>query len=174
MNEFRCYKDDDVEQFLRKQAIDFVKQEICSVYLFLDSALFDKKIVSVEAYFTLSHKAIGLSSDVSATVRKKVTSLKSVEVASVVLIGQLAKYMSLDREGNTTISAISAKEILDHAIMIIMYAKELIVCRAALVETKFEENLYMIYESYGFKPLQINPTGELKQFYLRVRTNQSL
>ena len=172
LDAFRCYKNRDVEVFLREKAIRYVKQELCSVYLLLNADLLNEKILSIDAYFTLSHKALELNSEMSATRRKNITSSKEAQITSVVLIGQLAKHMALDENGNEVVSELTSKEILDCALQIVMFANEWIVCRAILVETRFEEKLYQIYEKHGFRFLQDNSQRELRQFYLRLKFKQ--
>ena len=171
LDEFRCYKDKDIEQFLRKKAVSYVQQEICTVYLLLNEEILKtQQKIFIEAYFTLSHKVIAFTPDVSLTTRKKVSISKNAEIGHFVLIGQLGKYMSLDKDNNVCVSSLSSATILNHAIDIIRFSKKIIVCRAVLVETKFEEKLYHLYEDYGFKPLQIKPSNQLRQFYLRLKS----
>lgn len=60
LNNFRCYKDKDIEHFLREQAFEFLRRNWCAVYLILDADSFDSGEIKVHAYFTLSHKTLFL------------------------------------------------------------------------------------------------------------------
>ena len=55
---FRCYKDIDIESFLREKAFTYLKRGWCSIYLIVDEAAFDAGKIKVDAYFTLSHKSL--------------------------------------------------------------------------------------------------------------------
>lgn len=163
---FRCYKDADIELFLRKKAIEFEKRGLCTVYLILDAEAFDKGNIAIQAYFTLSHKSIVFDSDVSRSLRGKVATHRNADMAHFVLIGQLGKYISIDNDGKKYVADISSESILDDAFDMISRASEIIVCRGVLVECSPEEKVHRIYKSYGFNYLQ-NDEGHY-QFYKRL------
>jgi hypothetical protein len=110
-----------------------------------------EKELCLEAYFTLSHKAIALDKDISGSKRRKV--FKGVssqdDFAHFVLIGHLGKHIN----GNEH-SAITSSEILNAAFEIIHKAKNLITFKAVLVECKDDEKLVSLYSNYGFSFLQ--------------------
>ena len=60
LNCFRCSRDTDIEMFLRKRAVEFLRRGWCSVYLILDEDAFDNGELKIIAYFTLSNKVLDL------------------------------------------------------------------------------------------------------------------
>lgn len=166
LDSFRCYKDKDIENFLRTRSFDFLDHKLCSIYLIVDEQLFDDGIIKIDAYFTLSHKTL-ISEGISRTKIQKVTGgIKNATSLHFVLIGQLGKYMKL-LENNTVIaSAISAPEILDRAFEIIQASSNLIPCRFVLVECKDDPKVRNIYESYEFKLFQYD--GKHYQYYKKI------
>lgn len=165
---FRCSKDADIESFLREKAIEFEKRGFCTVYLILDEEAFGKGDISVQAYFTLSHKSIIFDPDVSRSLRGKIATHRNADMAHFVLIGQLGKYISSDDTGKEYVADISSESILNDAFDMISKASDIIVCRGVLVECSPEEKVHHIYENYGFTYLQND--DEHYQFYKRLRT----
>lgn len=156
---FKCYKDADIEAFINEKAISFVEKEICQVYLILDEIQFNNNQINIEAYFTLSHRALIFQDDVSKTTRRSITGFKDREVSEFVLIGQLGKYM--DTAGKT--SDISLDVILNYAFEVIQSSSLLIPCKMALIECSEEIHDKGIYEKCHFKLLQID--GDYYQYY---------
>jgi hypothetical protein len=148
---FSCTLDEDIQDFIHNQAFEFQQRGWSSVYLLFDKEKFMEGVLSLEAYFTLSHKAILLSEAISKTQKKKIFGGVSnlSECAHFVLIGHLGKHISEERR-----SPIKSADILDSAFEIIKTAKDLITFNCVLVECKKIENLLKIYEGYGFKYLQ--------------------
>lgn len=165
---FRCSKDADIESFLREKAIEFEKRGFCTVYLILDEDAFNDGIISVQAYFTLSHKSIIFDAKVSKSLRGKIATHRNADMAHFVLIGQLGKYICADDTGKECATDISSESILNDAFDMISKASDTIVCRGVLVECSPEEKVHHIYENYGFTYLQ-NDDGHY-QFYKRLRT----
>lgn len=168
---FRCYRDLDIEQFLRKKAIDFEKRGYCTVYLILNEEAFDRGQIVIIAYFTLSHKSIGIIPGVSKTIRGKIAGKKDAGLAHFVLIGQLGKYITKDKCGDKYTTDITSEDILNDAFTIIEKASDFIVCRGVLVECSSEKKVHMIYKNYGFSYLQYDE--EHYQFYKRVSNKLS-
>lgn len=166
LNMFKCSKDIDIETFLHTKAIEFEKRGYCTVYLILDEEAFENGKLSIMAYFTLSHKSIGINPEVSKTVRGKIAARREAELVHFVLIGQLGKYIEKDAAGVHHFAEISAEEILNDAFDMIQKASDIIVCRGVLVECSSEEKIHTVYKNYGFSYLQYdNPHY---QFYKRV------
>lgn len=164
--EFRCTKDADIECFLRKNAVDFQKRGLCSVYLLCDKDLFDNNIISIQAYFTLSHKILSIpidNADVSKSVRGKLTKNRTAELFHFVLIGQLGKRIDVN-----TKSSVTGKEILEAALEVINASSDLIVCKAVLVECNKDDDHKKVNDFYinnGFKFLQ---SDKLNQYYYLI------
>jgi hypothetical protein len=149
---FNCDLDEDIQEFIRNKAFTFQERGWSSVYLMFNEEKFINGQFFIEAYFTLSHKAMLLNDTVSKTQRKKIFSgltLPAVSCAHFVLIGHLGKNI-----GGGYRSEITSEEILDSAFEVILKSKELITFDCVLVECKNIKGLLKIYENYGFKYLQ--------------------
>lgn len=165
---FKCSKDLDIEEFLRKKAVQFEDRGWCNVYLLLNKEELSKKKFKVEAYFTLSHKVIGLCDGVSKTKMREIKSLSQDNNIHFVLIGQLGKHIYIDdtNEENNCRSEITSHEILDRAFEVIGKSHDLIPCRCVLVECSDDEKVHNVYKDYNFKYLQFD--GEHHQFYKSI------
>jgi hypothetical protein len=149
---FNCNLDEDIQEFIRKKAFTFQERGWSSVYLLFNEEKFTNGQFFVEAYFTLSHKAILLNESISKTQRKRIfkgIAQPGMSCAHFVLIGHLGKNI-----GNGYRSEITSMEILDSAFEVIVKSKELITFDCVLVECKNTRGLLKIYEDYGFKYLQ--------------------
>lgn len=166
LDNFRCYKDADIESFIRYKAVEFEKRGFCTVYLFLDRDMFEENKIFIHAYFTLSHKAMNFTEGVSKTMRGKIAFMRNAKLAHVVLIGQIGKYMNNDKLGNDICTSISSRDIFLDVFEIIRKSSEYIVCRGAIVECIDEEKIHQIYKNEGFKFLQIY--NGRHQFYKRI------
>lgn len=165
LDSFRCFWDQDIELFLRKKAGAFIQRNWCSVYLIVDEQKFEEGNLKINAYFTLSHKAL-IPSKVSKSTLKDASGFKTAEAVHFVLIGQLGKYIEhLDGERYKT-ADISSAEILEHAFRIAREANRMIPCRCALVECSDNEKVHKVYQDYGFKFFQFD--GDHYQFYRRI------
>ena len=66
ISDFSCPQNQEIEDFLHKNAIEFARRKLSITYLLLDNL--DGEIVG---YFTLTHKAIEVKNDnISNTVRR--------------------------------------------------------------------------------------------------------
>lgn len=162
LNYFECNKDKDIETFLHKKAVEFIRRGWCSVYLILDEEAFDNGKIKVLAYFTLSNKVLDLSvGNASNSKVRAVGGIKNVEYLHFILIGQLGKFYN-----DECCAEISSEEILDYAFEIIYNVNYLIPCRCVLVECSDEEKIHAVYKNYGFVYFQYD--GEHHQFYKRI------
>ena len=155
---FKCDKDEDIESFLHNKAIDHIERGTCSVFLILDEEKFDNNIIDIIAYFTLSHRSVMFHADVSNTKVRAVAGFKGKTSTSVVLIGQIGKFIDGGSKSDITIDA-----ILEYAFEVIRASSELIPCRAALVECSEIIHKLCIYENAGFTFIQHD--GEFYQYY---------
>lgn len=165
LNSFRCCLDEDIEVFLHQKAVDFLKRELCAVYLIVDEQAFDAGRVKIEAYFTLSHKTL-IPTDISKTRIKDVSGFKDSESLHFVLIGQLGKHIEETEDGKHIFADISSREMLDNAFEVIRASSALVPCRCVLVECSENEKVHRAYENYGFKYFQFD--GEHYQYYKRL------
>lgn len=165
LNHFRCYKDLDIENFLRHDAINYLNRGWCSVYLILNEEAFDKGLLEIEAYFTLSHKNL-IPEDVSKEKIRTVSGFKDRSSVHFVLIGHLGKHIESNDHGPDICAQISSAEILDFAFEIAAASSELIPCRCVLVECSENPKVQKVYTDYEFKFFQFD--GEHYQFYKRI------
>lgn len=165
LDSFRCWKDMDIETFLRQKALPYLERGWCSIYLILERESFVAGELKIETYFTLSHKTL-IPENVPKSKVKNVGGFKDASSVHFVLIGQLGKYMEKLENGSTYSPDISSVEILDYAFDVMRASSYLIPCRCALVECSDEERIHKVYINYGFKKFQYD--GEHHQFYKRI------
>lgn len=166
---FKCHKDSDIEEFLHNKAIDFMDRGICRVYLILNEEEFDKQNIKIEAYFTLSLRALKFEGEVSKTTRKKLTGFKDRELMEFVLIGQLGKYIEEKQAGEICKSKIKLSEILDYIFEVINSVNELVPCNVALIECSEAIHNKGLYQNEGFSLLQAD--NDFYQYYKKIHRN---
>ena len=122
---FRSSLDDDIQSFIHEKAIYFERRGWSSVYLLFNEEYFTRGKLKLEAFFTLSHKALSVSDEVSKSMKKVI--FKGISpndtLVHFVLIGHLGKHLSDDY-----VSEITSREIIDAAFEIIGRSNELITC----------------------------------------------
>lgn len=165
LDSFRCYKDEDIETFLRYDAFTYLERGWCAIYLILDENAFDQGRIKVDAYFTLSHKSL-IANNASKTRIKSATGFKTAESIHFVLIGQLGKYIEKINDSTDLCADITSTQILDYAFEIIHDSSNLIPCRCVLVECSDNPKVQKVYTDYDFLPFQYD--GKHYQFYKRV------
>lgn len=163
---FKCCKDTDVQDFLNNKAIDFEIRGWATTYLLLNGDDFENGILTVEGYFSLTHKAVIFDEDVSGSMRNKLTGTKRAESQSFVLIGQLGKYMNKIDKENIVSSKLTSQELLDDAMGIVSKSSDYIICRNVIIECKDIDKVRQIYRDYGFSELQFD--GDLHTMYLKL------
>lgn len=168
MSLFRCDLDKDIGTFLCDRAMAFDKANICRVYVILDEQALALQEIKIDAYFTLSYKALEFPESLSKTKRKAITDKKDSALSNFVLIGQLGKYIEKISENEYKRASITSKEILDFAFEIIRENNRLIPCKFVLVEVKVSDNDYKViqkYEEYGFQIFQDD--GKFHQYIMK-------
>ena len=68
LSNFKCCQDLDIENFLHTNALNFLERGWCSVYLLLDEKAFLDNELKIEAYFTLSHKTLCVTSEMTKKI----------------------------------------------------------------------------------------------------------
>ena len=165
LDSFRCCLDNDIETFLRKDAVEYMQRNWCAIYLMVDELEFYAGRIKIDAYFTLSHKTL-IPCAASKTSVKNASGFKDSESIHFVLIGQLGKYLTHDDNGDVISSDISSTEILNKAFEIVRASHALIPCRCVLVECGDNEKVQKVYTDYKFKKFQFD--GEHYQFYKKI------
>lgn len=168
LNNFKCFKDNDVQSFLNTKAIDFERRGWASTYLLLSKNDFKNGNLKIEGYFSLTHKALVFLDNTSNSSRQKITGFKNTTTGSFVLIGQLGKRMERDENNIIKVSTISAEDLLNDAMSVIRNSSEYIVNRNVIVECKNIDKIKNIYTEYGFIDLQYDPRSELHTLYLKL------
>lgn len=108
------------------------------------------RIYNVEAFFTLSHKAIPRTEEVSSTKAKQIMGNKNAEILNFVLIGQIGKYYHTNTENKVKKSEITLAEILHYAHVQMERASAYIPNKWILVECSDEIRNRALYEKEGF------------------------
>lgn len=115
LSDFSCPKNAEIENFIKKNAVDFAKRKMSVTHLVMDDQ------GKVAAIFTLTHKALKVRDDVlSSTLKKKIKRYAQIDedtncyMVSAFLIAQFGKnYIERDGEpinGNSLMD--SAMDIL--------------------------------------------------------------
>lgn len=163
LDNFRNFKDKDIEDFLRFKALEFDQRGWCSTYLLVDKDEIIHRKLNVVGYFTLSNRVIKLPENISKTQRKRLFNglVRDDQFLHVILIGQLGKFCTSNVSGCT-----SMEELLDSAFNIINDVNDKIPCRCVLLECREADNtdnkmeksrrakLHKMYVEYGFSALQ--------------------
>ena len=165
---FQCSKDLDVQEFLNKKAVNFERRGWATTYLLLSEVDFEQGVLRIEGYFSLTHKAVLFNSDVSLSLRKKLTGVKKSTIESFVLIGQLGKRIGYYSNGEYDESTINAEEIIDDAIAVIQMSSKYIINKHVIVECKPIQKVKQIYTDYGFSDLQYSKNEGLHTLYLKL------
>lgn len=167
ISSFKCYLDNDIENFLHTKAIDFLKRGIASTYLILNDELLNQNIIKIEAFFTLSHKAIDTPKDISKSQIKKITHNKNSTILNFILIGQIGKHLECDKNGICCEkSSIDCNTILKQANSIIKYTCKLIPSRFILIECNDCVRDLKIYDNENFEYFQYD--GDSHQYIKKI------
>lgn len=173
LSDFSCPLNPDVEDFIRRKALDFAKQGWAQTHLVYAS--YQKKWVLV-GYFALASKYITISSKFmtkqSKTLRKRISKFASYDadlkayILSAPLITQLGKNYS-----NGYNELISGNELLAEACSKIGRIQFELGGRFAYVECEDKPCLTSFYERNGFcnfdkRALDADETGKLSGKYL--------
>jgi len=155
-------KDKDVEDFLKRKAIDFEKRDKSRTYLIFDKAAFMSGIMSILAYFTLSLKSLEFRDTISREKIKDIDGFsKEVKGVAIVLIGQLGKDEGLAK-------GVSGKDLLDHCMEKIYQVQALIGGRYVLVECHDINKVVDFYHINGFERLQLDKSDNYLQMIRRL------
>lgn len=158
LNDFLCPKNKDVEEFLKKKAIDFELKSLARTYLILDDE------GNILAYFSLSFKEIQINTErLSNSQVQKLTTFKrnknNISKLKVFLIGQIGKNHI---ENNN----INLNFILNEAFTIVYDIKSKIGGRIVILECENNDKLLNLYQNNGFTAIEIKePENNLSTLY---------
>lgn len=158
LNDFLCPKNKDVEEFLKKKAVDFELKSLARTYLILDDE------GNILAYFSLSFKEIQINTEkLSNSQVQKLTTFKrnenNISKLKVFLIGQIGKnYIENNK--------INLKFILNEVFSIIYEIKSKIGGRIVILECENNDKLLNLYQDNGFSVIEIKePENNLSTLY---------
>lgn len=155
LSAFSCYKNPDVEKFLREQAINFTKKHQSVTYLVMH-----KDTNAIVGYFTLAIKPLRIHIDnFSNTMKRKILRVSRLDeetgkyAFSAYLIAQLGKNFALqDTE------MISGEILLKIAINKIKEIQHMAGGMVYFLEAEDKPKLLSFYERNGFKKFDTKAT----------------
>lgn len=115
LSDFSCPKNDEIENFIKKNAIDFAKRKMSITHLVMDE---NGKLAAI---FALTHKAVKIKDEIlSSTLRKKIKRYAQLDedtssyMVSAFLIAQFGKNYE-EREGES----VNGNSLMDDAMDIL-------------------------------------------------------
>jgi hypothetical protein len=151
---FKCEKNSDIEEFLKKKAVLFETQSKSKTYLLLDKERFSRGKVHLLAYFSVALKVLDIS--VLNLSNRKIKELdgfsakirgEAINEFPVYLIGQLAK-------NDLYKDDIDGEIIIRQAMSVISSAQEKVGGRIILVECDEIPALVEFYETHSFSVIR--------------------
>lgn len=154
IDHFHCVLDKDIEYFLKNKSIDFLNRGFSNTFLIFSEESILVGDYQIEGYFTLSHKAIPRSENISNTQSKKISGSPSSEILSFALVGQIGKKHYFNKEGSLISSNISLSDIFHYVNVQLHRANEYIPIKWILVECNDIIHKKGLYEKEGFTYFQ--------------------
>lgn len=165
LSQFRCSRNLDVENFLKRSAIAQEMQNKSRTYLIVDAGSNPEGLPDILAYFTLALHIMVVSPEVSRSMAKKLAmfydSQTSIQRTPCYLIGQIGKCDSHYDDTN-------GDEILHRALDAINIAQGQVGGRFIKLDCEPIDKLIELYERNGFSFIQIdeeNNLVEMAMFY---------
>ena len=164
ISNFKCVKDNDIEEFLHNKAILFNRKGKSKTHFILDQEALENGKIEIVAYFSLAIHLLRIPEGTSASQIKRLDGLYTrrgsepiTEIPSF-LIGQLAK-------NDTYTNGIAGNMLLEYALSVISAAEEFVGGRVVYIECRNIPKIIEFYESNGFKVLRKDPDDGLIQMY---------
>ena len=154
LSTFKCKKNLDEEDFLRKKAIDYEKQNKARTYV-----LFNEN-GEIAGYFSLAFKSIDLKPVTPSKVKAMTAGESNVETYSAFLIGHIAK--------NDTVKQKVGNTILEMAENLLLEAQKIVGGRLVYLDCKDEPKLKEFYESNNYKYFNKSEVSGLLQYYKKL------
>lgn len=153
LSDFSCKRNPEIENFVRKNAVDFAKKKMSVTYLVVDDT------ESISAIFTLTHKAIEITNkNLSNTMRKRIQRHSRLDEStdsfnvSAFLIAQFGKSDTKTLEEN-----ISGNALMDFTFEVLTAVQHDIGGGLVYLECEDNEKLINFYSS---EPNQFFKFGE--------------
>ena len=170
LSTFSCERDgkqknQEVETFVRKNAIDFYKRKLAVTYLVFDE---NSNFVGV---FSLAHKAIDIPADkLTSKVRKKVSRYARLDEerqtysVSAFLIAQFGK----NYEGNKG-KTISGSELMDNTMEMLLAAQSIVSGGLIFLDCEIDNQSALdLYRNNGFVPFAERGYESDEQTYVQL------
>ena len=170
LSTFSCERDgeqknQEVETFVRKNAIDFYKRKLAVTYLVFDE---NSDFVGV---FSLAHKAIDIPADkLTSKVRKKVSRYARLDEerqtysVSAFLIAQFGK----NYEGNKG-KTISGSELMDNTMEMLLAAQSIVSGGLIFLDCEIDNQSALdLYRNNGFVPFADRVSESDEQTYVQL------
>lgn len=153
---FRCIRDSDVEEFLRRDSIPFEKAHKSRTYIVVKKRTLDQKSLAILGYFSLAISRMKISKEVSRSKVRKLNGIGERLDVPCYLIGQLGKNdeYSDDIDGNRLIS---------YAMSFLQNGHEQIGGRFVRVDCRDVDALCKFYKRNGFTSYQRDRESNLMQ-----------
>lgn len=158
-------KNQEVETFVRKNAIDFYKRKLAVTYLVFDE---NSDFVGV---FSLAHKAIDIPADkLTSKVRKKVSRYARLDEerqtysVSAFLIAQFGK----NYEGNKG-KTISGSELMENTMEMLLAAQSIVSGGLIFLDCEIDNQSALdLYRNNGFVPFAERVSESDEQTYVQL------
>ena len=152
---FSCLRNPDVEQFLKKSAVEFAKKNQSVTYL-----VFSVEGKELLGYFTLAVKPLTVRGEmVSNTTKRKLLRISELDeksdtyTMSAYLIAQLGKNYTNSRN-----KKITGKELIELAWTVIKDAQYMLGGMVTFLEAENEEKLLSFYQANRFSQFDTRQT----------------
>lgn len=143
LSDFSCSKNQEIEHFVRKNAIEFAKRKMSITYLVIDE---ESRIVGI---FTLTHKAVQLlDAGLTGTVRKKIQRHARLDEAtdsyilSAFLVAQFGKNFQYGES-----NALKGNELMDMTIVTLKEIQRQIGGGVVYLECEDKPQLLSFYQN---------------------------
>ena len=153
LSDFSCKRNHEIENFVKKNAVDFAKKKMSVTYLVVDNT------ESISAIFTLTHKAIEITNkNLSNTLRRRIQRHSRLDEStdsfnvSAFLIAQFGKSDIKTSEEN-----ISGNALMDYTFEVLTAVQHDIGGGLVYLECEDKEKLINFYSS---EPNQFFKFGE--------------
>lgn len=152
ISDFSCPQNLDVENFLKKRAIEFAKKNQSVTYL-----VFSNETGSLVGYFIIAIKPLTIYADaMSNTAKRKIERISKLDeetgtyTASSFLIAQLGK--NFTDQAN---EKITGNELLDAAWSVVENLQYMAGGMVAFLEAEQKEKLLTFYRNNGFREFDV-------------------
>lgn len=143
LSDFSCPKNDEIENFIKKNAVDFAKRKMSITHLVMDE---NGKLAAI---FALTHKAVKIKDEVlSSTLKKKIKRYAQLDedtnsyMVSAFLIAQFGKNYE-EREGEP----VSGNSLMDNAMDILTAVQHDIGGGVVYLECEDKPQLLSFYQN---------------------------